>query len=305
MHLRHKHFDVSHLFTPLPQEISYDKSKVSLGKKLFEDPGLSKNGDIACLNCHFNYGADTRQFSMGDANQLGVINTPSIYNLGYNIALTWNGRAKSLSEQMIDPLTVKHEMANNKQQIEAYLENIPQYRDLFKKNYASTPSFNLMIDAIVAFEKTLISPNAKFDRFLRKEVKLSEQEQRGLDSFVNFGCVNCHNGINIGGNSYQTFGKVIPFNEHYESQSIMDSDRYSVTKSEFDHHVFRVPSLRNIAKTAPYFHFGGVPELKEAIKLMAKHNLGMNLNANEVADIEAFLHTLTGELPQTIREAIK
>lgn len=287
------------LFSALPTDIYYDKNSVILGKKLFFDTLLSKNNDISCASCHDNYGADNLPFSIGDAQQKGNINTPTLFNAEFNLSLFWNGRSKTLKEQLLDsPITNKHEMASNKELIESRLNKSSLYKELFKKAYNTQPNYNDMINAIVAFEKTLITPNAKFDRYLKGEVKLSKDENKGLELFISYGCVSCHNGINIGGNSYQTFGTVIAF----EEDSIKWPDRYLITKDSSDKNVFRVPSLRNVEKTAPYFHSGHIQSLKNAINVMAYYNLGVILNDSEVESIEIFLKTLTGELPKTWKD---
>lgn len=284
------------LFEPLPQNIAYNKSKVELGKKLFFDPLLSKNSDIACVSCHGNYGADTKQFSVGTDQQSGFINTPSIFNLPYKISYFWNGRSETLQEQMVDgPLFNKHEMASSKEEIEQRLQNSSKYVELFQKVYQQQPSLELVLDAIVEFQNTLISKNSKFDKSLRHEVELSIEEQKGMELFISYGCASCHNGINLGGNSYQKFGTVIELEDNIDKWE----DRYKVTGKVEDKNVFKVPSLRNVVKTAPYFHSGRIETLKEAIMLMGYYNIGVVLTSEEIQYIENFLQTLTGDLPET------
>ncbi|MFA9373053.1 MAG: cytochrome-c peroxidase [Poseidonibacter sp.] len=286
----------NNIFIPLPTEIEYDKAKVELGKKLFFDPILSKNNDISCASCHGNYGVDNEKFSIGDNQTEGFINTPTVFNLEYNLAFFWNGRSETLKEQMIDgPLFAKHEMANDKTTIENRLKQSPEYIQLFLKAYSLMPTFDNMLDAIVSFEETLITPNSKFDQYLRNEYKLTQKEENGMDLFLSYGCVSCHNGINLGGNSYQKFGTII----EYKDSSVKWADREDVTKNINDKNIFRVPSLRNIEKTAPYFHNGQIKTLQNAIYIMGYHNVGIVMAKNEVEDIEAFLKTLTGEIPKT------
>ena len=286
----------NNIFIPLPTEIEYDKAKVKLGKKLFFDPILSKNNDISCASCHSNYGVDNKKFSIGHNQAEGFINTPSIFNLDYNIAFFWNGRSETLKEQMIDgPLFAKHEMANDKTTIENRLKQSSEYIKLFQEAYSLMPTFDNMLDAIVSFEKTLISSNSKFDQYLRNEYKLTKKEKNGMDLFLSYGCVSCHNGINLGGNSYQKFGTIIDYNDGSKKWA----DREEVTKNIHDKNIFRVPSLRNIEKTAPYFHNGQIKTLQNAIYIMGYHNVGIIMAKNEVEDIESFLKTLTGEIPKT------
>lgn len=286
----------SNLFSPLPKEIKYDKNIVNLGKELFYDTLLSKNNDLSCFSCHNNYGADTNQFSIGDKGKKGFINTPSVFNLPYKVKYFWNGRSETLKDQVTNgPLYAKHEMASDKNTILFRLSNSQKYHKLFKLAYKKEPNFELMIDAIVKFQETLISSNSKFDKYLRGEVKLSSKEQKGLDLFISYGCVSCHNGINLGGNSYQKFGSVIENNDTDKKWE----DKYAITKKEEDKMVFIVPSLRNVEKTAPYFHSGDVMSLKDAIRMMGYYNIGIMLEEKEIEEIEAFLNTLTGNIPKT------
>lgn len=290
----------NNLFEPLPKELDYDKDKVKLGRELFYDTIFSKENNISCFSCHHNYGADNKQFSKGNEGKLGYINTPTVFNLPYKIKYFWNGRSKTLKDQLNGPIMAKHEMAGDKKLIKERLSNSQKYIYYFKKAYNLDPSYELAIDALVEFEKTLISADSKFDKYLRGEIKLTKQEKKGLDLFISYGCASCHNGINIGGNSYQKFGSVI--------DSVSDGkdweDKYSITKKEDDKLVFIVPSLRNVEKTAPYFHSGAVWSLKAAIKLMSYHNIGVILEESETEDIESFLKTLTGEIPITLKKGI-
>lgn len=283
------------LFEPLPKDIKYDKEIVKLGRELFYDPILSKDNDVSCFSCHFNYGADDKQFSKGTNNKLGNMNSPSVFNLPFKIGYFWNGRKESIESQVQEPIFEKTEMAASKEVIISRLNNSDKYIKLFKNAYNQAPNFKNMIDAIYQFEETLISVDSKFDRYLRGEEKLSKKEKEGLDLFISYGCVSCHNGINIGGNSYQKFGSVIKREETNEKWN----DRYDVTKKQSDKMVFVVPSLRNVEKTAPYFHDGSALSLKDAIILMGYHNIGVKLKDTEIDAIEAFLKTLTGEIPKT------
>lgn len=287
----------SYIFKPLPTQLEYNEKKVSLGKKLFFDPTLSLNKDVSCASCHSVYGADNVQFSFGTNKKEGFINTPSLFNAQFNLSMFWNGRSKDYTEQLLDgPLFNEHEMANNKDIIMNRLNQSDTYKSLFFDAYKKEPTFENMLNAIVEFEKTLISINSKFDKYLRNEIKLTKDEEEGMELFTSYGCASCHNGINVGGNSYQKFGTVIP----YENDGIKKwDDRFKVTKDETDKNVFRVPSLRNVEKTAPYFHSGEVSTLKNAINVMAYHNLGILLEDEEINKIEAFLKTLTGEIPKT------
>lgn len=286
------------IFKPLPTQIQYDVEKVNLGRELFFEPLLSKNKKISCSSCHNQYGADKLKFSFGDDNKLGNINTTSVFNSTYNLSFFWNGRVSSLKEQLLDgPIYNNHEMNSSKNLILKRLNESQKYRKLFKTVYNRNPNFEDVIDSIVAFEKTLITPNSKFDRYLRNEIKLNKDEKKGFDLFNSYGCVSCHNGINIGGNSYQKFGTIIDYKSSDDQK--LWTDRFAYTKMPKDKDVYRVPSLRNVVKTSPYFHSGDIKELKDAISLMAYYNLGIMLEEKELQLIEAFLNTLTGDLPKT------
>lgn len=286
------------IFKPLPTKVSYDKNKVKLGRELFFDPLLSKSRKISCASCHNFYGADNKKFSIGDNNKVGTINTTSLFNATFNLSLFWNGRANNLKEQLLDgPLFNKHEMNITKESMEKRLKASLKYQKLFFNAYGNKPNFKDSIDAIIAFEETLITPNSKFDKYLRGEINLSSEEKKGLELFNSYGCVSCHNGINIGGNSYQKFGTIVNYNV-VNSDSFWE-DRFHHTKNPKDKDIYRVPSLRNIAKTAPYFHSGDIYDLKHAISLMGYYNLGVLIKHEEVELIESFLKTLTGDLPKT------
>lgn len=285
------------LFYPLVKVERYNNKIVDLGRELFFETLLSKNNDISCASCHSNYGADSVQFSLGDNNQEGNINTPSLFNLPYNIAFFWNGRAETLEEQMIiGPLFNKKEMASSAEAIDEKLKKSEKYQKLFKLAYNNEPNFKDAVEAIAEFEKTLISVNSKFDNYLKGEILLSKDEEKGLNLFISYGCVSCHNGINIGGNSYQKFGSVL---EYEESKDLVWQDRLSFTNDIEDKNVYKVPSLRNVEKTSPYFHSGNIKSLKNAIYIMAYFNVGVVLEEGEVNSIESFLKTLTGEIPET------
>lgn len=284
------------LFKPLPKVENYNENIVNLGKELFYDKILSQNQDISCYSCHYNYGADTKQFSQGHNGNESKMNAPSVFNLPYNLAYFWNGRSKTLKEQLINgPLINDKEMSSSKELIEERLTTSEKYQKLFKKTYNHNPTFEKMIDAIIEYEKTLISINSKFDKYLRAEVELNENEKNGMELFISYGCVSCHNGINIGGNSYQKFGSVIEYDQKRDSQW---QDRFTFTNKIEDINVYKVPSLRNIEKTSPYFHDGSVESLKNAIYTMAYFNIGIVLEENEINDIESFLKTFTGEIPK-------
>jgi len=284
---------------PLPTEITYNKEKAKLGKKLFFDTMLSRDYSVACISCHnvYNGGADPRKVSIGYAGKKGNIQSPTVLNAVYNFRQFWNGRAKNLKEQAAGPLNnpVEHNMTPKL--IEHRLKKDETYSKEFKKIYKNGVSYDNVLDAIVEFEKALVTPNAKFDRYLRGEVELSKDELNGYNKFKQYGCISCHNGKNIGGNSFSQIGTFIPYKNERSYP-----DRYEITKKPYDRNVFKTPTLRNIELTAPYFHDGSKKTLYNAIKAMAYYNLGIEMPKKDIKAIEIFLKTLTGELPKVLDE---
>ncbi|MGI0119346.1 cytochrome-c peroxidase [Zooshikella sp. RANM57] len=282
---------------PIPSDISYNQNKVELGKMLFFDPRLSKSGWLSCNSCHnlAMGGDDNRPSSIGHQWQIGPINSPTVLNARFNVAQFWDGRAKDLQEQAGGPIANPKEMASNHQLAIKILQSIPDYQRMFEKVYDSKRiSINDVTDAIAEFEKTLVTPASRFDQWLLgDESQLTKQEEEGYHLFKTKGCVACHNGVGVGGNSYQKFGIVKPYDKDKNSLG-----RYNVTKKEEDKYVFKVPLLRNIELTAPYFHDGSVWDLNEAVSMMADYQLGIKLSDNETSKIVAFLKTLTGKQPE-------
>ena len=281
--------------TPIPQKIPYNYEKASLGKNLFFDTILSRDQTISCASCHdFNHGgADPRPISIGVNGKKGNMQSPSVFNAVFNFKQFWNGRAKNLTDQVVGPIHNPAEMDMTTAQLEKRINSNAAYRDSFYKiTGRSSITITDIAGVISEYEKTLITPNSKFDRFLRGEVILSTEELRGYTLFKTLGCASCHNGVNMGGNSFQKFGVIIPI-----TRTLTTDDRYTLTKRENDKNVFKVPSLRNIALTAPYFHDGSAETLQGALKIMAMHNLGTKLSAKEIQDVTSFLNTLTGQIP--------
>lgn len=281
--------------SPLPQKIEIEKEKAMLGKLLFEDTLFSRDNSTSCLSCHNIYegGADTREVSLGFDGKSGDIQSPTVLNARYNFRQFWNGRAKDLKEQVDGPITnpVEHNMELDL--VEKRLNHSPLYKKKFYEVYGiSTIGYKDFVDAIVHFENALVTPNAKFDQYLRGETDLSFEEKEGYKLFKNNGCITCHNGINIGGNSYQKMGT---FKNYQTPKSY--PDRSLITKKLSHKNVFKVPTLRNIALTAPYFHDASAKSLEEAIESMSLFNLGIRLSPEEVSKISTFLQTLTGDSP--------
>lgn len=284
--------------SPIPKTVKYNMEKALLGKKLFYDTLLSQDNTVSCVVCHklSNGGADSRKVSLGTDGRLGNIQAPTVYNSRYNFTQFWNGRAADLKEQAKGPLENPNEHAMNPQLIEKRLDASKSYRKLFRKVYHTKKiRFNEVIDAIAEFEKVLITPNAKFDRYLRGEVALLPTEKEGYILFKQYGCITCHNGINIGGNSFQKMGTFFP----YDANTTYP-DREALLKNKKYHNVFKVPMLRNIALTAPYFHDGSAKTLLDAVVKMSYHNLGISIPSADARKIVAFLKTLTGDKPKIV-----
>ena len=283
---------------PIPRHLDYDHKKADLGFLLFLDPKLSEDGTVACVSCHsFEHGgADPRPVSIGVHGKKGAANAPTVYNAYFNFRQFWNGRAKDLKDQANGPIHNPVEMAMNTKKITAYLRNNPLYAKKFEKIYHHQASFNDALDAIAEFEKALYTPDCRFDLYLRGEGALTPLEKKGYTLFKRLGCITCHNGINIGGNSYQKMGLIVPY-----PWSPTNPDRYAVTQNHADKNVYKVPTLRNIVLTAPYFHDGSAATLKDALKTMAYHNLGFDLDPDEMKALIAFLKTLTGKKPAILK----
>ena len=282
--------------TPIPQTIKYNKQKALVGKEMFFDTSFSLDDTISCASCHVpKYGgADPRVVSVGVFGKRGDIQSPTVYNSVYNFRQFWNGRAFDLKEQILGPTHNPVEMGMNKRKILKILKQ--KYSNkLFKIYKTRHISFSMFQDAVAEFEKSLITPNSKFDRWLRDETTLTKEELDGYYNFKKFGCIICHNGVNVGGNSFQKIGVI-----HKVSDRV--GDRYEVTHKIYDKYVYKVPTLRNIALTAPYFHNGITYDLSEAVQKMAFSNLGFTLTQKENHSIVAFLKTLTGDKPKILDE---
>ncbi|GAB0149529.1 MULTISPECIES: cytochrome-c peroxidase [Marichromatium] len=275
--------------------------KVALGKLLFFDPRLSASGLISCNTCH-NLGMggdDNLPTSVGHGWQRGPRNAPTVFNAIFNVAQFWDGRAADLKAQAKGPIQAAVEMANEPAQVVATLQSMPEYVEHFAAAFPDAPepvTFDNTAKAIEAFETTLVTPNAPFDRFMRGEDDaLSAEQKEGLALFINRGCTACHGGVNLGGQGYFPFGLL-----KRPGADILpptDKGRFEVTRSATDEYVFRAAPLRNIALTAPYFHSGAIWDLKQAVAVMGTAQLGSEIGEGEATKIAAFLEALTGEVP--------
>ena len=272
-------------------------AKVELGKKLWFDPRLSRSGFISCNSCHnlSMGGSDNLKTSIGDKWQKGPINSPTVLNSSLNVAQFWDGRAKDLKEQAGGPIANPGEMAFSHDLAVDMLRSIPQYVHEFKKVFGHDKlTIDEVTSAIAAFEETLVTPNSRFDKWLKGDDKaLSEKELAGYTLFKESGCVACHNGPAAGGTSFQRMGVVEP----YKSSSPAEG-RSAVTGADADRFNFKVPTLRNVELTYPYFHDGEAATLEQAVDTMGRLQLGRTYSRDEIGQIVAFLKTLTGELPQ-------
>jgi cytochrome c peroxidase len=270
--------------------------RIALGRMLFFENRLSKNHDLSCNSCHAlaSFGVDGKATSEGHKGQKGNRNSPTVFHAAGHIAQFWDGRAATLEDQAAGPMLNPAEMAMpSEKHVLTTLNSIPQYVKAFKTAFPGDKkpvSVTNVARSLAAFERELLT-TSRFDKYLAgDEQALSEQERRGLNLFAGSGCTTCHNGPSVGGTSFQKLGLI----EDYPTE---DKGRFAVTNDEEDLHKFRVPTLRNVEKTGPWFHDGSVKELATAVRLMGKHQLGMTLSDSEVDDIVAFLKSLTGELP--------
>jgi len=284
---------------PLTEAEGLDVRKVELGRRLFHDPILSGDGTISCASCHnlAKSGADGRPRSIGVKGGMGTVNAPTVYNAALNLAQFWDGRAATLEEQAGGPITNPVEMAATWPQVLARLSASP-YRAEFKAIFGTDPSAEAVRDAISSFERTLITVDSRFDRWLDgDDSALTGTEKAGYARFKSLGCASCHQGRNVGGNMFQRFGFFGNwFTDRGRTETRDDLGRFNVTGQPGDRYVFKVPSLRLAALTAPYFHDGSVPTLEEAVTLMARYQLGRDISADDVSMIVAFLRTLPGRL---------
>lgn len=297
-------------FEPLPPPMpepadEVAMARIELGRKLYTDTRLSKDGNISCDSCHGlrSFGVDNLPKSPGDTGELGGRNSPTVLNAALNISQFWDGRAADVEEQAGMPILNPVEMAIPSEEfLIERLSKVEEYGPLFAAAFpeADEPlTYENLTRAIGAFERTLLTPS-RFDDYLTGERDaLVGDEKEGLDLFIQIGCTTCHNGVNVGATSFQKFGLTGDYWELTGSAHI-DEGRKEVTGAEEDLYVFRVPTLRNVEKTGPYFHDGSVTELDEAVRIMGKLQLARDLTEDEVSRLVAFLESLTGELPETV-----
>ncbi|MGI1988354.1 cytochrome-c peroxidase [Shewanella glacialipiscicola] len=276
-----------------------EPEKVELGKMLFFEPRLSKSGFISCNSCHnlATGGVDALPTSIGHHWQQGPINSPTVLNADFMLAQFWDGRASDLKEQAAGPIANPMEMGFTHDLATETISSIPAYRARFAQVYGDEKvNVDRLTDAIAAFEKTLVTPNSPFDQYLLgKQDAISVDAKAGYQLFKDKGCVSCHNGPAVGGTMYMKMGLIKPFHTNNPAEG-----RKGVTGKEADKFVFKVPTLRNIELTYPYFHDGSVWTLEEAVNTMADIQLGQKMSDKEIKEMLAFLVSLTGDQPQIV-----
>jgi cytochrome c peroxidase len=284
-------------FKPIPGQggsASVTPEKIALGRMLFYDVRLSKAQTLSCNSCHdlAKHGMDARPFSVGHKGQVGVRNAPTVYNAATHIAQFWDGRAATVEEQAKGPILNPIEMANEETRVIGTLSSIPAYVDAFRASYpgrAQPITLENVGDAIGAFERGLVT-RSRWDQFIAgKSDALSPPEKRGLRTFLDIGCMACHTGPQVGASMFQRVGVMEPWPNQ------RDLGRAAITKSPVDRMMFKVPSLKNIVETGPYFHDGSATTLKDAIRTMGRYQVGVLLSDQEVDAIASWMRSMTGE----------
>jgi len=301
------------IFQPLPQDLAstefpITRERVELGRSLFFDPRLTIDGNMSCSSCHQPalYGTDARPRAIGVQQRPHPRNAPTVLNVGALNIIHWRGDRDSLEDQVAKAATSPITSGQPDQNaVIDRLSRITGYAPLRKAAFPNEPqpaTLDNLAKAISAYERTLLTPSP-FDAYLAgNQEALPPAARAGLAKFINTGCVTCHNGVGIGGGMYQKFGVVEDYWKATGSEPV-DKGRADVTKDPADLYVFRVASLRNVAMTPPYFHDGSVATLPEAVKVMARVQLGVTLSDADTRDIVAFLENLTGELPANFATA--
>lgn len=285
-------------FRPIPplETFPADSAKRDLGFSLFHDPLLSRNGTVGCNSCHqgMRGATDGRSVAQGIGGAIGLRNTPSVFNSAFNFRQFWDGRAFDLDVQSLAPITDPVEMGHDLNAVVELLKSNASYASQFAEVYPDGVTAANLGNAIAQHSKDMTRTDSPFNAYLNDAThSLDEQAQRGLDRFNALGCTSCHNGINVGGNSYQRLGNTDNVVAAIRAAASTDEGLYRRTRREEDRQVFKVPSLHNVALTAPYYHDGSVATLEQAVTLMAETQAGRSIGAADVADIVAFLQTLS------------
>jgi cytochrome c peroxidase len=296
---------------PAPEDNPTTDAKVELGKMLYMDPRFSSTGTVSCNSCHnvMEGGEDSRTFSMGVHGKTGGRNAPTVWNSAFHSVQFWDGRADLLEDQAKGPVANPVEMGmKDVEEAMDRVKQIPGYKPYFEKAFGKdSMTVDNAAKAVAAFERTLITPNSPYDRYVKGDKKaMTEQQVRGMETFAAAGCASCHSGPAFNGPKmafgqgfyakFPTFAENNEYNTKYNLSA--DKGREEVTGKAADANMFRVSTLRNITDTAPYFHNGSVNDLSEAVRVMARSQLNKDLTDKEVEDIVAFLGALTGEYPE-------
>ncbi len=280
------------------------REKVQLGRELFHDARLSKDNSISCASCHVvkDGGDDGLATSIGIDNQVGPLNAPTVLNSSLFVAQFWDGRASNLQEQVAGPVHNPIEMGSDWDEVIAKLGKDRAFAKRFRRTFREGLSAETIADAIASYESALVTVNSPFDQYLRgDDSSITDDALSGYRLFKSIGCVSCHQGKAVGGNMFQEFGVMGEFNDQFEDTSEVSKGRINVTQREVDLHRFKVPSLRNVQRTAPYFHDGRTERLEDAIQIMAEFQLGESLDDNQVQQLSAFLISLNGEIPEELQ----
>jgi cytochrome c peroxidase len=289
----------SALLRPLPAKLAHDPAKAALGEKLYNDKRLSGDDTISCASCHdlSKGGTDREPVSGGIRGQKGGINAPTTLNAALQFKQFWDGRAATLEEQADGPPNNPVEMGGSWPMTTAKLEKDEAFAKKFKAVYPDGFNKKNVTEAIAEFERTLVTPDSRFDKYLKgDQAALDAGEKNGYKLFVDKGCASCHVGELLGGRSFEKMGRRADYFAARGKLTADDDGRYNVTKDEKDRHHFKVPTLRNVALTSPYFHDGSKKTLREAVDAMAVYQLGTPLGDKEARDVVKFLETLNGEL---------
>ncbi|HDP34702.1 MAG TPA: c-type cytochrome [Candidatus Hydrogenedentes bacterium] len=284
---------------PLPESTNEDPAKVALGDKLFHDVRLSKDNTISCASCHdlAKGGTDQLQFSVGVGGAVGDINAPTVFNSGFQFMQFWDGRAADLEEQADGPVNNPIEMASNWDEVTEKLREDEAFTESFLEVYPDGYTMENFVDAIAAFERTLITPSP-FDDFLKGDVSaLDTQQQEGYRLFNDFGCATCHTGVVLGGKSFELMGLRADYFGARGNIIEADYGRFNVTENEYDRYRLKTPTLRNIALTFPYLHDGTAETLDKAVEVMMTYQVGKKITLEQTEALVAFLESLTGDLP--------
>ena len=283
---------------PLPLKVAVDDKKIALGQKLFHDTSLSGDNTLSCASCHdlTKGGTDQAKVATGIKGQQGPINSPTVFNAMYNVTQFWDGRAKDLQTQAAGPVANPGEMGEQWDNVIAKLKQIPEYQDAFQTIYEQQGlTKETVTDAIAGFEQSLVTPDSRFDKYLRGDKGILTTDEKSGYELFKLNCASCHNGPAVGGLSFEKMGvKQDYFKLRGGQITEADNGRFNVTKEEKDRHFFKVPVLRNVEITYPYFHDGSVNNLNDAVRIMGQVQRNKNFNDTEINNIVSFLKTLTG-----------